>query len=222
VKTALREGLIVAIAGAVLAFAANSLSPRGLKLTTDFFPSDRFPTNSAAATNSAATAAATNPAATTNLARVPETNVLAILKAELLAKGMRLADSNQVAQLFRDPRYDMGLLAFVDARTDDEYQAGHIPGAYQLDHYRPEKYLPAVLQACNLAQEIIVYCNGGECIDSKETAFLLRQTVPKEKLLVYLGGLHEWATNQMPVEIGDRKSGRLRGTNAPSQPINPK
>jgi rhodanese-related sulfurtransferase len=212
VKSLLREGLVVAIAGIVLAFAANALSPRGLKLTTDFFLSDRLP-NPATTTNSAAS---------TNAVRMPATNALAALKEKLLAKGMRLADSNQVAQLFRDPRCQIGLVAFVDARNDEEYQAGHIPGAYHLDHYRPEKYLPAVLEACTLAQEIVVYCNGGECIDSTESAFLLGQTVPKEKLLVYLGGLTEWAANRMPIEMGDRKSGRLLGTNAPTQPLNPK
>jgi hypothetical protein len=28
---------------------------------------------------------------------------------------------------------------------DEHYRAGHIPGAFQLDHYHPENYLAAVL-----------------------------------------------------------------------------
>jgi len=40
--------------------------------------------------------------------------------------------------------------------------------------------------------------------------------VPKERLLVYLGGYTEWAGNQLPVEAGERNSGNLR-TNAPAQ-----
>jgi rhodanese-related sulfurtransferase len=202
VKPILREGLAVAIIGVVFAFAANSVSPKGLKLSTNYFLSDLAPTNSVVVTN---------------LTLLGATNALAALKAELIEKGLSLADSNLVSQLFRDPKYPIGLVAFVDARNDKDYEAGHVPGAYLLDHYRPEKYLPAFLLACNLAEKIVVYCSGGDCIDSKETAFLLSQTVPKERLLVYLGGFTEWTTNQMPVEIGDRNSGKLRGTNSPAQ-----
>ncbi len=195
----------MAVAGVVLAYAANSVSPRGLKLTTDYFPSDRVPTNS-------------TPASTTNLpVRLAITNGVEELKKELLAKGMNLADSNQVSQLFHDPKYPIGLVLFVDARNDKEYEAGHVPGAYLLDHYRPDKYLPTVLPACNIADKIVVYCNGGDCIDSKETAFTLAQAVPKDKLLVYLGGFAEWAANRLPVELGERNSGNLR-TNAPAPP----
>jgi rhodanese-related sulfurtransferase len=212
VKNILREGCVVAIVGIVLAYGANSVSPRGLKLTRDYFPSDRVQTNStpAVATNTPVRVAVTNAVA------LAATNSVEQLKKELLDKGMSLADSNQVAQLFRDPKYPTGLIAFIDARNDKEYEAGHIPGAYLLDHYRPDKYLPTVLPACNVAEKIIVYCSGGDCIDSKETAFTLAQVVPKERLLVYLGGYTEWTGNQLPVEAGERNSGNLR-TNAPAQ-----
>jgi rhodanese-related sulfurtransferase len=203
VKKILREGCLVAVVGVVLAYAANSVSPRGLKLATDYFPSDRVRTNS-------------TPVSTNIPVRLAATNSVEELKKELLAKGMNLADSNQVTQLFHDPKYPIGLVAFVDARNDKEYEAGHVPGAYLLDHYRPDKYLPAVLPACNIAEKIVVYCGGGDCIDSKETAFTLAQAVPKERLLVYLGGFTEWTSNHLPVEVGERNSGNLR-TNSPSQ-----
>ena len=84
-KAILREGCLVAVAGVVLAYAANSVSPRGLKLTTDYFPSDRVPTNS-------------TPASTTNLPlRLAVTNGVEELKKELLAKNMKLAESNEVS-----------------------------------------------------------------------------------------------------------------------------
>ena len=212
VKNILREGCLVAAAGVVLACLANSVSPRGLKLTTDYFPSDRVQTN-------ATPAVATNlpvRLAVTNAAGLAVTNAVEELKRELLEKGMSLADSNLVAQLFRDPKYPIGLITFIDARNDKEYETGHIPGAYLLDHYRQDKYLPTVLPACNIAEKIVVYCNGGDCIDSKETAFTLSQVVPKERLLVYLGGYTEWIGNQLPVEAGERNSGNIR-TNAPAQ-----
>jgi rhodanese-related sulfurtransferase len=58
----------------------------------------------------------------------------------------------------------------------------------------------------------VVYCNGGNCEDSELTAALLADAniVPREKLWVYGGGITEWATNGWPVELGERKSGRMR------------
>lgn len=130
----------VAAIGAALAFAANALSPRGLKLTRDFFPPDlHASTNVVRGTNQPA-GAGTNTAAATEL-----------LLARLQSKGLHLADSNRVIQLFRDPRFEQGLVVFIDAREDSHYEEGHIPGAYQLDYYRPENYLPTVLPACQIA-----------------------------------------------------------------------
>lgn len=134
-----------------------------------------------------------------------------LLAARLQEKGLTLVDSNRVVELFHDPRREQHLVIFVDAREDEYYQKGHIPGAYQLDYFRPENYLAALLPMCQLAEQIIVYCNGGNCEDSEFAAsFLLSADIPKEKLLVYGGGLGEWATNGLPIEIGERLSGVIQ------------
>ena len=199
-RKVLLEALLVAGIGAALSFAANALSPRGLKLTRDFFG-----LNSPAPTNQVATG--------TNVAVGVSTNAspLELLKARIERRGLHLADSNQVIQLFRDPRFEQGLVVFVDAREDGYYQQGHIPNAYQLDYYRPEKYLATVLPVSQMAEQIVVYCNGGNCEDSEFAAlFLLSAGIPKEKLLVYGGGMTEWETNGLPVELELRQSGNFR------------
>jgi len=133
--------------------------------------------------------------------------------ARLQANGLRLVDSNQVAQLYHDPRYEQELVVFIDARDDSNYQEGHIPGAYQFDHYHPENYLAAVLPVCQTAERIVVYCTGGDCEDSEFSALTLGGVgIPKEKLAVYVGGMTEWLTNGLPVEIGARRSGNIRPT----------
>jgi rhodanese-related sulfurtransferase len=188
----------VAVLGAAVAFVANALSPRGLKLTRDFFDSRNPTTN--------------NPVA--NPVSVGTNSPLELLVARLADKGVHVADSNQVLQLFHDPRYEQGLVIFIDAREDQHFQEGHVPGAYQLDYYRPEAYLATVLPVCQIAQQIVVYCSGGNCEDSEFAAtFLLGAGVPKEKLLVYGGGMTEWATNSLPVESGARLSGQIRTNN---------
>jgi rhodanese-related sulfurtransferase len=191
--SALLEGLLVVVFGVVLALVANSISPRGLALRRNYFPATQTPL------------LVTPTGSTSN---VPGVNRSTSLEAELRQQGLGLADSKLVAQLVRDPRYEQGLIVVVDARDDEHYQRGHIPGAYQLDYYRPEAYLPTVLTVCQTAEQIVVYCNGGDCEDSKRTAIFLRDAgIPANKLSVYEGGITEWTGNGMSVETGQRKSG---------------
>ena len=68
-----------------------------------------------------------------------------------------------------------------------------------------------VLPVCQKAEQIVVYCNGGDCDDSETAALLLRDVgIPNQKLFVYGGGMAEWITNSLPVETGARNSGNLR------------
>ena len=155
-------------------------------------------------------------AATTN-------SPLELLSARLRANGLQLADSNQVMQFFRDPRREQDGVIFIDARDDEHYRAGHIPGAYHFDRFHPENYLTNVLQVCLTAQQIVFYCNGGDCDDSEHAAIMLRDSIgiPKEKVFVYGGGITEWTTNGLPIEVGARNSGQLtnlvQAAAAPSQ-----
>jgi rhodanese-related sulfurtransferase len=200
VKRVLQEGALVAVVGTALAFAANAISPRGLQLTKNYFPGTRLP--------------APVPVASTNLnstAAAQTNSPFELLSARLRENGLQLANSNQVVQLFHDPRRDQDAVIFIDARDDEHYRAGHIPGAYHFDRFHPENYLTNVLQVCLIAQQIVFYCNGGDCDDSEHAAIMLRDSIglPKEKLFVYGGGLTEWRTNGLPIELGSRNSGAL-------------
>lgn len=195
------EAFLVAVAGLLLGFAANTLSPRGLKLTRNYSPGHAL-----SVVQSIGNSAATNRVAATQL-----------LQKQLQAEGLQLADADQVGKLFRDPKKDQDLIVFVDARDDDHYQAGHVPGAYRLDHYHPENYLASVLPACQVAEKIVVYCKGGNCEDSEQTAILLRDAgLPRDRIFVYAGGFDEWTGNHLPVEIGSRNSGQLQQAGAPA------
>ncbi len=190
-KKIILEAALVAIVGASLAFAANAISPRGLNLARDNFP--------ARPSVSSLWSAADQP----NLAHSD-------LAQRLAAEGLGLAHSNDVVQLFHDPRCEQGLLVFVDARGDEAYQGGHIPGAYQFDRYYPDKFVGTILPACSPAEKIVVYCHGGNCEDSEFAAVMLSEWgIGKDKLLVYGGGITEWSSNHWPVEVGVRRSGNL-------------
>ena len=208
VKRVLLEALLVAALGLAFALGANALSPRGLRLNRNYFPT------AAGARNSAlppAKPAQDERGQTTNAPAVANsTGALSAALRRLQEHGLQPMGSNQVVQLFRDVRYEQGLVVFVDARDDAHYQAGHIPGAWQFNHYRAENYLDSVLPICLNAQQAVVYCTGGECEDSEFAAIMLRDAgVPREKLFVYAGGITEWTGNKLPVETGARLSGQL-------------
>jgi rhodanese-related sulfurtransferase len=204
VRESFLEGLLVAAIGAGLAFGANRLSPRGLELSKNYFP----------ATRSGLTAPVTSPQPT-NAAAASTNTPAERLTARLREQGLQFADSNLVSQFFNDPRRGQDWVIFVDARDDEHYTAGHIPGAFHFDRFYPEKYLSNVVQVCLSAQRIVFYCNGGDCDDSEHAAIILRDSmgIPQEKVFVYGGGLAEWTTNGLPIELGARNSGVLTNVN---------
>lgn len=213
------EALLVALAGLLLALAANALSPLGLKLGRNYFPTappaPPGPNNATPATPAITSATATAASPTNMPAAVPGGVPEAVLR-RLQQHGLQVALSNDVTRLFRDPRYDQGLIVFIDARDDAHYAAGHIPGAHPFNHYRPEQYLPTVLPACLGAMQVVVYCTGGQCEDSEFAAIMLRDAgIPRDNLFVYPGGMNEWTALGLPVELGARRSGQMK---PPPQP----
>lgn len=192
VRNVLREAVLVTVVGGILALAANHYSPRGLALTRNYFPEGNGSGAPGAGTNFAARSSASSPAESEQ------------------PNAWQWVDGHRAVQLFHDSHLKQGVIVFIDARDEEHYQAGHIPGAYEFDPYHPEKYFPAVMPACRAAAQIVVYCHGGDCDDSKSAAHLLRQVgIPSAKLFIYEGGITDWSTNHQPVELGARNSGNL-------------
>jgi rhodanese-related sulfurtransferase len=200
IRKILAEALVVAVLGAAFALAANQISPRGLLLTSNYFPGG---TN-----NSVRPVATPNNAGTNSVPLTPEQVAIQNMKE----KGLQTIDGSQALQFFQDPRRQQDIVVFVDARDDSHYHEGHIPGAYQIDPYNRDKYLEAALPVCLKAEQIVVYCNGGECDDSESIALLLRDDIGivNQKIFVYTGGITEWNAKKLPMETGERNSGTLR------------
>ena len=195
------EALVVLFMGVVFALVANHISPRGLQLTRNYFPvGTRRPAARLAMDSSAR-----------EVANAPVPDLAERLAARLKQEGLQLIDGDTAVRLFHDPRFQQGRIVFIDARDELHYQEGHIPGAGEFDPYRPEKYFPAALPACRVAEQIVVYCHGGDCDDSESAALTLRDVgIPLPKLFIYGGGISEWTTHHLPVEIGGQNSGKLR------------
>jgi rhodanese-related sulfurtransferase len=200
VKRALLEGLLIAAVGVAVAFAANAFSGKGLRLTYNYFP--------ASATAGVAAGPAAGPPTTNgSLPVAPGATNLNPTLQRLREKNLQVVQCDEALALVRDLRYLDGRVIFIDARDDEHYQAGHVPGAYQFDRYHWDKYLGDLLPVCQAAQQIVVYCKGGECEDSEFAALMLRDDahVPGEKLAVFPGGITEWQERKLPMEAGSRQ-----------------
>jgi rhodanese-related sulfurtransferase len=201
IKTILVEAVVVAIVGVGVALAANQLSNCGLVLSRNYFPGGTNPVSAALAPALVAPGAVD-----TN-----EPSPAEQLSERLRGKGLQEMLLGQAKVLFHDPGDKDGRVVFVDARDEDHFQDGHIPGAYELDPYHPEKELGTVLNVCQAAEKVVVYCTGGECEDGDTAAILLRDGgVPAGQLFVYGGGFTEWEAGHLPVETGARNSGTLK------------
>ncbi|HSU53105.1 MAG TPA: rhodanese-like domain-containing protein [Candidatus Dormibacteraeota bacterium] len=195
-RKVLLEAAAVALVGAIIAFAANAVSPRGLKLNRDYFRGQTIEPIA-------------NPTPSPASGGTGTKSELETLAAQLKAEGLQLIDGARARELFDDARRRQDEIIFIDARNLEHYREGHIPGAYQFDYYHYEDYLAAIVPLCQKAQQIVVYCTGGKCEDSRLAAKLLGDIVSKEKLMVYGGGITEWTSKGLPVEKGEH-------TNAPA------
>ena len=111
---------------------------------------------------------------------------------------------DEVLAVFNHPDTKLGENIFIDARNDDLFEAGHIPGAIQCDHYQLEDYIDEVIDYAYEATKVIVYCNGGDCTDSIYVCRDLVEDwdVPFDAVYLYEGGWKEWQAREQPVEFG--------------------
>jgi rhodanese-related sulfurtransferase len=209
-KQIILEALLVIVVGLGLSLAANAISSRGLVLSRDYFPGQ-----------TKAVPVAPKPAPVVKPAPVApspvstnEPSEAELLTQRLRDKGLQELKRVQAEKLFHDPRARDQRIVFIDARDEDHYKDGHIPGAFALDPYYPDRQLETVLPVCVEAEQVVVYCTGGDCEDSDTDAILLRDAgVPNQRIFVYGGGFTEWSDFHLPLETGARNSGLTNQSN---------
>lgn len=79
-----------------------------------------------------------------------------------------------------------GSVTVLDVRPADEFAAGHIPGALNLRLADLERLCPTLARDT----EIVAYCRGPYCIDSRQAEAALRKLGLNARRLD--GGLPEW------------------------------
>jgi ArsR family transcriptional regulator len=87
-----------------------------------------------------------------------------------------------------------GLVTVLDVRPPEEYEAGHIPGAFNVPLAEIEQHLTDLPRE----QEIIAYCRGAYCVLAFEAVAALRKKGFKARRLEE--GYPEWKAAGLPVE----------------------
>ncbi len=91
-------------------------------------------------------------------------------------------------------RVRQGLVTVLDVRPEEEYAAGHLPGAVNI----PLKELEKRLDQLGHDKEIVAYCRGPHCILAFEAVAELRNKGIKARRLE--NGYPEWKAKGLPVE----------------------
>lgn len=95
--------------------------------------------------------------------------------------------------------YDSGKYVFVDARSPEDYEAGHIPGAVSLPVGRFEDNITAFLERYPPDASIITYCSGRTCQDSHHLAEYLLE-FGYINVNVFIDGFPGWKAKGHAVE----------------------
>ncbi len=210
----LRDAGLILLVGIPLSLLINATSPRGLSLSRDYFYSQSTPRPPDSEIGAGPEIAESTVVDVTPVPPgpgiVPSTKTADPLRARLEAAGLGLLTHNEAAALHPTEAYAQGRIVFIDARDITHFQEGHIPGAYRFDHYRMEETVGEVLPVCLVADQVVVYCNGGTCEDSEFAAHdLVELGVNPGQVFVYAGGITEWKSKGMPIERGTRQSGDI-------------
>ena len=90
-------------------------------------------------------------------------------------------------------------LPLIDSRSPESYAAATIPGARNIPHGEADERI-AELDADRPA---VFFCNGPQCGASPEAIeALLGAGHPRDAILYYRGGLHDWVSLGLPTEPG--------------------
>jgi rhodanese-related sulfurtransferase len=95
--------------------------------------------------------------------------------------------------------YDKKEAVFVDARESSVYSQGHIKGATSLPLGTLDSALQGFTGKVPYKTDLVIYCNGYGCHDSKDLGNKLLQKGYRQ-ILIFEGGYPEWKDAGFPIE----------------------
>ncbi len=175
-KQSIFEALALLVLACVVGLVFNARRSTGLVLTRDYFPVLTDPRGVLADPEGVAS----DDAPISNDAQLPQ-------------HGFNVVSLSEALEYYS---HGESSIVFIDARDDAAYEKCHISSAIQFDYYRPDEYIDNVRDFAADAEILIIYCNGGDCEDSIQTARYLTEEIedplPYEIVHVFEGGIQAW------------------------------
>lgn len=139
--------------------------------------------------------------------RLSGDDVVVLLDALRTSAERHLAEVKQLVQHYLTSRDDLepvarqellerardGLVTVLDVRPQEEFEAGHVPGAINI----PLKDLESHLEDLDPEHEVVAYCRGPHCILAFDAVAELRKKGFKAARLE--DGFPEWKQAGLPV-----------------------
>jgi len=101
-------------------------------------------------------------------------------------------------------RHQSGESVFVDARSAEEYEGGHIPGALSIPFQSFDDHFETLGRLIDAGREVVLYCRSRECDDALLLAIEL-QSMGGTNLALYVDGFERWkAYGGATSSTGDR------------------
>jgi rhodanese-related sulfurtransferase len=117
---------------------------------------------------------------------------------EVVAEGAE-AHKSEILDLWRS-----GEAIFIDARSEDQYAKGHVPGAISIPYKSFESGFPDAVEILPKDQQLVVYCDGADCHASQAVYdHLLELGFNKENMKIFSGGWTDWEAMGAEVEKGE-------------------
>lgn len=95
--------------------------------------------------------------------------------------------------------FDTGAAVFIDARSRQRFEAGHIPDAVSLPVGQFDELIETVLNRYPLDQPIVTYCSGRTCEDSHRLSQFLLEFGYSD-VRIFIDGFPGWQAAGYAVE----------------------
>jgi phage shock protein E len=108
------------------------------------------------------------------------------------ASKLQLTSVSEVAAIVASPPDG---LVILDIRTPEEFAAGHLAGAINIDYYAPD--FESKLGALDVEQPYVMYCNSG---NRSANALPLMDSIGFREVYELDGGIQAWYSAGQPIE----------------------
>jgi rhodanese-related sulfurtransferase len=202
----MREIAVIIVLSALLGFAYNAFSSRGIPLIrvapvkvaaadSELFTPAKTPANSSQPIKTLVDSVKLQ-----KRSEVPQQERKTLTKADIPSKSTAKKNSvyniitlDQVKRLIDEHRG-----VFVDARNPDDFAQGHIIGSKNIPYENFEKHFDEMM---TISQDtlVVIYCTGPDCELGRELADFMSQMDFKH-LYLYDDGWEGWQKANMPFE----------------------